>query len=115
MPNISTYIDPDVLLSFLLLTCYISIFLLGWIIGKKSGVKYNNILLSNDSVGSKNIKNHQNIIEKMQKVTIDDSKFIANIDTSDMEKKYDNIANSIEINDNIDQSVDKLSSLIKGK
>ena len=115
MPNISTYLYQDVILFFLLLTCYIGIFLLGWIMGIKSGVKYNNVLLSNDSVGSKSIKNHQNIIEKMQKVTIDDSTFIANIDTSDMEKKYDNIANSVEINDNIDQSVNKLSSLIKGK
>ena len=51
----------------------------------------------------------------MQTVAIDDSKFVGNIDTSDMEKKYDNIAPSVEINDNIDQSVNKLSSLIKGK
>lgn len=60
-------------------------------------------------------KDYEKVVEKMQKITIDDSKFVSNIDISDMEKKYDNIAPSVEINDNIDASVNKLSSLIKGK
>ena len=103
----------DISVLFLMFSAYFGIFLLGYLIGKTNGVKDINSVVS--VVTNRNVKNSQNIIEKMQTVAIDDSKFVGNIDTSDMEKKYDNIAPSVEINDNIDQSVNKLSSLIKGK
>ncbi len=105
--------NTNLFLLFCMFSCYFTIFFIGFLLGK------NNVkIVSKESFVEKSqrkSKDYEKVVEKMQKITIDDSKFVSNIDISDMEKKYDNIAPSVEINDNIDASVNKLSSLIKGK
>jgi hypothetical protein len=102
-----------IFLLFCIISAYITIFFIGFLFGKNF---YSHTNIINNTIEKKHLnKKHNDLINKISKVSIDDSKLVSNIDTTEMEKKYDNIAPSVEINDNIDSSVNKLSSLIKGK
>jgi len=102
-----------IFLLFCMTSAYITIFFIGFLFGKNF-YSYNNTV--NNIIEKKDLsKKHNDLINKISKVSIDDSKLVSIIDTTEMEKKYDNIAPSVEINDSIDSSVNKLSSLIKGK
>jgi len=105
--------NTNLLLLFCIFSSYFTIFFIGFLLGKNNTQVISKELFLEKS--QRKSKDYEKVVEKMQKITIDDSKFVSNIDISDMEKKYDNIAPSVEINDNIDASVNKLSSLIKGK
>lgn len=52
-------------------------------------------------------------LEKIKSIQIDDTKIVMGIDTSSIEKKFDNIGPSTTVKDNIEESANKLSQLIK--
>ena len=69
-----------------------------------------------DSKTTKRKKEQAEVINKIQSIDIDDSKFVTNIDTSSLEKGFDKeITKSTEVNSDIQSSVNKLQSLMKGK
>lgn len=49
--------------------------------------------------------------EKNNKITIDERKFVTDIKTSDMEKKYDNLGETKVSDENIQTSIDKLKNI----
>ena len=61
----------------------------------------------------KNSPAESGALEKIKSVQIDDTKIVIGIDTSSIEKKFDNIASTTEIQDNITESANKLSQMIK--
>lgn len=49
--------------------------------------------------------------ENNNKITIDERKFVTDIKTSDMEKKYDNLGETKVSEENIQSSIDKLKNI----
>lgn len=97
--------DSKVLIILCLLVCNILSCLIGYVLGKLTG-------LSNISY------NHPTSFftkEKQQQITspvyIDEKKFVGDINTSGLEKKYTNIADTKQSNENISSSVNKLKNL----
>lgn len=95
----------------------IIIFLLGYIIGCIQHKNTNIIGPIGYSVSKEQKKQiEQNkIIEKIQSVDIDESKFVVDADLSGFEKKFEEIAETKESNENIESSISKLSQIMKGK
>lgn len=95
----------------LLIICCIALLtiivgMVGYILGKLNSISVpqNN----NQSF----FKKH-NIVSDTQKnnITIDDKKFVTNINTSGMEKKYDSLGDTKKSAENISESVNKLKNL----
>lgn len=55
-------------------------------------------------------KNRQDTYNKSQ-ISIDDTKFVTDINTNNLEKKYDKLGESTQTSDNISNSVNKLKSM----
>lgn len=70
-----------------------------------TGVLINDISNGNQKVVKNNIANQKPLIK------IDDTKFVTEIDTGSMEKKFDSLGETVISEDNLDQSVNKLKNL----
>lgn len=81
-------------------------FILGYVFAKNT---YNYNGVSNNINTNRNI----NILPNKDKIDIDQSKVILDINTDQFQKKYTNIADSQVSNDNIGNSINKLKN-IKG-
>jgi len=92
--------DSNVL--YLLFAINIISFLLGFIFSKILIIPNHNI---NQNYKSKIFNKEKN------NVVIDDKKFVATIDTSGIEKKYDLLGETKQSNENIGDSVNKLKNL----
>lgn len=89
---------------YILISSNIIFFILGYLVCKVTnfhGVSYNSQGISRTQLKKDNLKN----------VVIDDSKYITSINTSDLEKKYTNIATEIKSDESISQSVSKLKQM----
>lgn len=111
MTNFTIYI-----LAFSNIICLVLGFCLASILSKN--------IVSSDNLGysmldnktTRRKKEQAEVINKIQAIDIDDSKFVSNIDTSSLEKGFDKeITKSTEVNTDIQSSVNKLQSLMKGK
>lgn len=81
-------------------------FILGFLTSKLvvfRGVSYNS-----QAIIATPGKNQEKLTKK---VSIDDSKYITNIDTNSLERKYTNIAKEISSEENISSSVSKLKQM----
>jgi len=87
---------------YLLFTLNVISFLLGFIFSKILSISNNN---KNQDYKSKIFNKEKN------NVVIDDKKFVATIDTSGIEKKYDLLGETKQSNENIGDSVNKLKNL----
>jgi cytochrome c biogenesis protein ResB len=79
--------------------------MIGYILGKINSIEAPQ---NNQSFFKKN-----SIVSDTQKnnITIDDKKFVTNINTSGMEKKYDSLGDTKKSEENISESVNKLKNL----
>lgn len=64
---------------------------------------------------SKKQKEQEKTIEKIKSIDIDDSKFVIVEDISGLEKKFEDIAKTTDVHENIESSINKLSQIMKGK
>lgn len=112
-----TYFYPHY--DIILILLYVTAIFIGYLIGRMRPIQvydnagYSGLSLSKD----KSLKRteEKQIIEKIKSVDIDDTIFIHSLDTSGMEKKFDTISTTTEKPAEIEQSINKLSQIIKGK
>lgn len=95
----------------------IILFIIGYILGSLQNKNSNIIGQLGYTVSKEQKKQREQhkIIEKIQSVDIDESKFVVEADLSGFEKKFEEIAASKEMNENIESSINKLSQIMKGK
>lgn len=98
-----------VFLSILFIISYVIVFVLGLFIG---GL-YLNRGVSNDRISIN--RTNKNIAEKnnTKAISIDDSKFVTDIKTDGMEKKYASIAETKTSSEDISGSISKLKNMKK--
>ena len=94
-----------VLVFFICSLCLLTGFLFGCLNNTIMGVLTNDVLQNNQKVIKNNIANQKSLIK------IDDTKFVTEIDTGSMEKKFDSLGETKVSEDNLDQSVNKLKNL----
>jgi hypothetical protein len=99
-------VDSKVLIILCLLVCNILSCLVGYILGKLSS-------LSNIAYGGpKSFFTKEKLSQAtVSPVEIDEKKFVGDINTSGLEKKYTDIADIKQSNENISSSVNKLKNL----
>lgn len=95
----------DSIILYILLYINIISFLLGYLLAKFGMI---NIAINN--VQTKYNKNISST-NKSNDIVIDDKKVIIDINTKNLEKKYDSLGNTKQEHDNIANSVDKLKKL----
>jgi hypothetical protein len=101
-------IDTVHILLIILILLNVVFFFLGYSIGR--------VHSSQTNVESQPIsffsKQGSAIIDKtIKKVNIDETKYVTNIETSNMEKKYTSLGETKISNENIESSIDKLKNL----
>jgi hypothetical protein len=104
--SISLNIPTLILFSITLLVIGVCFFLIGYFVGKRSGngVYSNTINRSGSFFDSAKE-------EKKTKVVINDTKFVTEIKTDGMEKKYENLGEIKQSTENITDSINKLKNL----
>jgi hypothetical protein len=107
--NIILNVPTIVFLSITLLVIGVCLFLIGYFIGKQT-----NMGVSNTIVSSKPASFFDNNNEKKPKaITIDNSKFVTDIRTDNLEKKYVELGEIKKSEENISESINKLKNLKK--
>jgi 4-diphosphocytidyl-2C-methyl-D-erythritol kinase len=94
----------DAIIMSLLVFINLNSLLIGYILGQRTGGVY-----QLDQLQHK--KNNQTINKKQESISIDDKKFVVDINTNDLEKKYTKLGDSVQTTDNISGSVNKLKNL----
>lgn len=93
-------------LVFMLLCTGVLLFLIGYLCGKSGALGVSNTVYDshkrNNSVTSPN---------KYQSIDIDESKFVTEINTEGMEKKYIELGDTKESSEDISRSINKLKNL----
>jgi len=82
---------------------------IGYIIGRIQGIHSQNILGSQPIKYSN--KQYANNEKSQSKITIDDRKFVTDISTDGIEKKYNELGKVQQTDENISSSVNKLQNL----
>ena len=95
----------DYLLISVLLILNINSFLVGYLVGKQ---RSNHISPENSEY--KIFKNKKQQVEKSQ-ILIDYKKFVVDINTTNLEKKYSNLGEATQSSENISDSVNKLKKM----
>lgn len=98
-------LSSEIVVSIIILIIVIHSFLFGYFFGcftHKNGVKNNNSFFSSQQ---KEIENNK------PQIFIDDKKFVTEIKTDNLEKKYDSLGDIRTTQDNISESVNKLKNL----
>lgn len=93
--------------AILLIVCLIIGYLLGRLNQGGIGVLYSD--QSTTNVNDKVIKN--NIAKQKPLIKIDETKFVTEIDTNSMEKKFNNLGDIKASTDNVSESINKLKNL----
>jgi hypothetical protein len=97
-------LNNEIIVAIIILVLFIHSFLFGYFVGKhthKSGVN------NNESFFTKQ-KNTQPV---RPEISIDDKKFVTEIRTDNLEKKYDSLGEIKSTSENISGSVNKLKNL----
>lgn len=95
----------EILLVIILLILNVFSFGIGFILGKIwsiSGVSNTSVKPQSFFKSEENTKN---------KITIDDKKFVVDIKTDGLEKKYENLGETKKSTENIQSSIDKLKNM----
>jgi hypothetical protein len=100
-------IDTASLLSIILILFNFVSFGMGYIIGQLKNNKYE----MTEKLVSKTNKQYNNSEKSQNKIIIDDRKFVTDISTDGIEKKYNELGKTKLSNDNISESVNKLQNL----
>lgn len=97
----------EIIIIYILLLLNIISFILGYLFGYlKTNI---NIVTSNSSFIKNNKNNHLNT--NSSKIIIDDKKVVVNIDTTGLEKKYEELGDKTVSETNISNSINKLKNL----
>lgn len=102
-------IDQNTLILVLIfsLPLYCIFFICGWLVGKTSSPQN----FGGQSIFFKALSAKNN--QKISQISIDEKKIVTDISTEGIEKKYSNIANTIQSDQKIGDSVSKLKGLKK--
>jgi hypothetical protein len=98
--------NDDILLKIILLCLNIFFFGLGYLYGKLYSIV-------SPTINSNQPKSFFDKQTPQQKIEIDDKKYVGNIKTDGIEKKYVSLGETTKSDDNIVSSVDKLKNLKK--
>lgn len=103
--NLSLNIPTLVLISITLLAIGVCLFLIGYLAGRGSvgGVSNNE-----EKVSTSFFKQQNNIPKTIE---MDNSKYVVNIKTEGLEKKYESLGEVKESQENISESINKLKNL----
>ncbi len=103
-------IDNGLILVFIVILFFIS-YVIVFTLGLFIGGLYFNRGVSNDRISIN--RTNKNIAEKntMNAISIDDSKFVTDIKTDGMEKKYESIAETKSSSEDISNSISKLKNM----
>lgn len=100
-------IDTIYILLIILILLNIVFFFLGYFIGR---LNHSQTTVESQSVSFFNKSKSDN--DKMiKKITIDESKYVTDIKTSGMEKKYENLGETKISDENIESSINKLKNI----
>jgi hypothetical protein len=108
MNEISLTINTPTIIFFsiTLLAIGVCLFLIGYFIGKLS-----NTGVSNTVVNTKPVSFFDDIKKDKKIVSIDDTKYVVDIQTSGMEKKYESLGDIKKSEENISNSINKLKNM----
>ena len=108
MNDISILVNIPTLIFFsiTLLAIGVCLFLIGYFIGKLS-----NTGVSNTVVNTKPVSFFDDIKKDKKTVSIDDTKYVVDIQTSGMEKKYESLGDIKKSEENISNSINKLKNM----
>lgn len=89
----------------------ILIFIAGYLIGKNNNntIIHSHSEILEDNIKSKNIKRKQR--NPLNQISIDETKVVTKIVTDSLEKKYENLAETKESNENISSAINKLKNM----
>jgi hypothetical protein len=104
--SLSLNMPTLILFSITLLVIGVCFFLIGYFIGKQSAVGVSSIV---NSVKPASFFNEEP--KKNKTLTIDDTKYVVDIKTSDMEKKYESLGDIKKSEENISNSINKLKNM----
>ena len=96
-----------ILFIVLFVVSYIIVFLLGLFIG----ISYSNRGVSNNSIFHNKVNKNTSPTNSGVSISIDDTKFVTEIKTDGMEKKFETIGDTKNSTDNISNSIAKLKNL----
>ena len=100
-----------------LIILYIIGIMLGYIAGKinkDSVIQYEKLDPQSIIKNNKNINQHNmEVLEKVKFIQIDDSKYVTDVDYDGIEKKFSTLGDESKKEQNIQNSIDKLSNIIK--
>jgi hypothetical protein len=99
-------IPTIIFFSITLLAIGVCLFLIGYFIGKLS-----NTGVSNTVVNTKPVSFFDDIKKDKKTVSIDDTKYVVDIQTSGMEKKYESLGDIKKSEENISNSINKLKNM----
>jgi hypothetical protein len=105
MNDISIIINIPTLifLTFTLLVIGVCLFLIGYFLGKQQTVGVSN--------STKPVNFFESIKNSDTKIIIDDAKFVTDIKTDHLEKKYDSLGDIKKSEENINSSISKLKNM----
>ena len=104
--SISVNIPTLILFSITFLAIGVCLFLIGYFIGKQNTVGVSNVV---NNVKPTSFFNEEP--KKSNMLSIDDTKYVVDIKTSGMEKKYENLGEIKQSTENITDSINKLKNL----
>lgn len=103
-------VDHGHMLFSLLILLNVIFFFLGYIVGKLN----NNTIIEYDDRSARPSKNkRKDTLTDKNSINIDETKFVTNINTTGMEKKYDSLGDKKTTNENIDNNINKLKTIKK--
>jgi predicted PurR-regulated permease PerM len=104
--SISLNIPTLIFFSITLLAIGVCLFLIGYFIGKQSVIGVSNVV---NNVKPTSFFNEES--SKNKPLSINDTKYVVDIKTSDMEKKYESLGDIKKSEENISNSINKLKNM----
>lgn len=93
------------ILLILVLILVLNAFFIGYFLGKQQSSQ----TIEQPSLCS--IKKNKQVCGTKSQISIDDTKFVVDINTNNLEKKYEKLGESTQSSENISDSVNKLKSM----
>jgi hypothetical protein len=98
-------IDQNIIIICIILILVINSFFIGYLLGRSG--RDNGVLNSKP----RSFFDQESLAQKNSQILIDDKKFVVDIKTEGLEKKYDSLGEIKKSEENISNSVDKLKKL----
>jgi hypothetical protein len=107
--NIAVNLPTIIFLTITLLVTGVCLFLIGYFIGKQSSTGVSNTMATTKPTSFFD----NNTEQKSKAITIDNSKFVTDIRTDNLEKKYTQLGEIKKSEENISDSINKLKNMKK--